>query len=158
MQAAVSAIAELPGLTDETNQGDRRHAEEWFPRSRQVQRLFECYLGHRGQVISSVFEDGVEDLACLDVPPGLGQERFNAFIAARLQALSYVAVIDAQAKTSIDRAHGQALLVALGFAKASPSFAEWDTIASWLVTFLPTRFRYKNTFTGPAIERSQVIR
>jgi hypothetical protein len=163
MRTAVASVASAPrSPTVETGFSGLSDSEEeraeWFPRSRHVQHLYECYLGHQDKVISSVFEDGTADLAQLNIPPSLTRSAFNNFVAARLQTLPVVATIDARSSSALDRPSGQALLADLGLAELSTGCEEWDRISSWLLAFLPKRFRIKNTYTGPALERSQLIR
>ena len=137
---------------------DDASVHEWFPRTRHVEHLYDCYLGHEGDLISSVFIDGVADLKDLHVSPGLSRAAFAQFIASRLQQLSYVAAIDARAVAALDRPHGQALLRDLGVAPDSPACQEWDRLANWLAEFLPFRFRMKQLWSGPALERSRLVR
>lgn len=152
------AVAALPVAVPSNSASAPGDDIEWFPRSREVRHLYDCYLGNQNEVISSVFEDGVADLMDLGIPEGLDVETFRDFIAARFQSLSYVASVDAHASTAIDRSAGQALLVELGVVQNAFGYDEWDTLNNWLLEFLPRRFRSKYTLTGPAIERSQLIR
>lgn len=130
----------------------------WFPQSLQVQRLFDCYEGKRDRVISSVYEDGQSDLLALNPPPGLNEPDFNRFVAARMHEVPIVAVIDATATRAVDRASGAQLLIESGVAADEQSLELWDIISAWLAHFFPGRYRIKVTFTGPALERSQVLR
>jgi hypothetical protein len=137
---------------------DSDDEDVWFPRSLQVQYLFDCYRGNEESVISSVFVDGLSDLQWLRVPQGLDRSSFTNYVAVRLQQLPYVAIVDESAAKAISRSQGQALLAHLGVAADSSACEDWDRLVGWLVTFLPRRFRVKQTYTGPALERSQLIR
>jgi hypothetical protein len=158
MQAAVDALAASSAIPLVASAEEVEEVAEWFPSSRQVQHLYDCYLGHQDKVISSVFEDGRLDVSGLCLPSGLGRESFENFVAARLQSLAYVAAVDARAIAPIDRRTGQGLLVDLGVARAAEDCTEWDTLSEWLLWFLPQRYRRIPTWDGPAISRSQLIR
>lgn len=130
----------------------------WFPQSLQAQRLFDCYRDRRDLVISSVFELGKRDLEALRPPEGLSQEEFRLFVASQLHQLPVVAHIDARARVPIDRQAGAGILHELGLSSGADATDSWDILAAWLTEFLAYRFRPKVTLTGPAIERSQLIR
>lgn len=158
-----AAVAELPSPSVKsgplvTPGGETGTPTSWFPRSLQVQHLFACYENRRDQVIESVYLDGMLDLAALDLPPGLDRSTFGAFVAARLQQVPVVASIDAAATRALDRNTGAGLLVAVESLPGDDALIAWDTISAWLLHFFPDRYRRKATFTGPALERSQVIK
>jgi hypothetical protein len=130
---------------------------EWFPRLTQVHRFFDCYTGRSDRVISSVYEDGRVDLCYLNPPTGLSEAHFNQFVAGRLQELSLVALIDASSTKALDLEGGIHLLIDAGVAVEADASEKWSTITAWLLKFFPTRYRSKQTYSGPAFERSQLI-
>lgn len=129
----------------------------WFPRSLQVHHLYACYSGRSDLVIETVYEDGLADLKALHAPPGLGQSQFERFVAARLQQVPIVSVIDSASRVALQRQAGADLLESSGVIPEVQALLAWDTISAWLLHFFPDRYRLKQTFTGPAIERSQLI-
>jgi hypothetical protein len=158
LQAAVDtlprqAMTVVPNPTREDD-GDKAL---WFPRTLQVQRLFDCYRGNENVVIASVFRDGVKDLNDLEVPEGLNEPEFKELIAARLFQLTITGVLDYEARTAVTRERGADLLVSLGLADGNDALDRWDVLAAWLVHFLPSRFRLKSTLAGPALDRSQRV-
>lgn len=159
MQVAVNALAADPTSKPLDPAPEPASVQEsWFPRSLQVQRLFDCYEGRRDEVIESVFKDGQLDLTSLAAPGGMNERTFDRFVAARLQQVPAVALIDAASATALDRTSGAHLLVGAGLVSEEEGIAAWDVISAWLLHFFPHRYRSKATFTGPALERSQVIR
>jgi len=161
--AMCAAVAALPSHSVQagplvTTDDEPGAAASWFPRSLQVQHLFACYENRRDQVIESVYVDGLDDLRALEPPPGLDRDTFSAFVAARLQQVPVVAAIDAAATRALDRTAGAGLLVAVENIPGDEALNAWDTISAWLLHFFPDRYRQKATFTGPALERSQVIK
>lgn len=133
-------------------------ASNWAPRSLQVQRLYDCYLGDDDSVIQSVFLDGIADLEMLDIPLDLSEIQFRTMVASRLQELPVVALIDSACGTSVDRGRGGQLLVDNDFASPDQAQELWDRMSAWLTHFFPHRYRTKMTFLGPELERSQILR
>ena len=132
-------------------------ATNWTPRSLQVQRLYDCYLGDDDSVIQSVFLDGTADLEVLDLPPNLSEADFRTMVSSRLQELPVVALIDSACGTSVDRGRGAQLLMDNDFAAEDDAQQLWDLMCAWLTHFFPLRYRMKMTFSGPELERSQIL-
>jgi hypothetical protein len=129
----------------------------WFPKSLQAQRLFSCYQGRHDQVIASVFADAALDLTQMRVPAGLDEKVFNAFVAARLQQLPVVAQVDSLAVRGVNREDGAAIVASEQRLGPGEELHAWDTLAAWLLHFMPTRYRMKTTLTGPVLDRSQLL-
>lgn len=132
--------------------------EEWFPQLMHVHHLFNCYQGKDDLVITSAFLDGQEDLKYLRVPQGLTEVKFSQFVAARLQGLSVVALVDSHTKVALDRTMGMHLLIRERFANEINAAEKWDTISAWLIKYFPKRYRIKHTTTGPALEKSHLVK
>lgn len=158
-KTAMEKLASVPQANSQLRDGeDRAGLDGWTPVSRQVQRLYECYQGNDDVVISSVYEDGLTDLAALEMPVNLSSADFVSVVASRLRTLSVVAAIDAAAVQAIDRAQGMELLIKGNFSTPDSAEASWDIWSAWLTHFFPNRYRVKSTVRGPALERSRILR
>ncbi len=134
--------------------------EYWAPASRYPQHLFECYSEQIDRVITSVYEDGVRDLAVLALPKGLSKSEFMAFVCARLQQVSFVGLIDVAAADGLDPVAGQAIADSVGIASGEGNGRtgrEWENLRQWLLYFLADRYREKHTIGGPVFERSVIF-
>lgn len=111
-----------------------RDPTAWCPITRRPENMFPFYSG-RSQFPDAVEAGLVEDLALLDIPAGLDEQRFKAVVQERLHAIPELrALVDGDRLSNIELR--QALAQRQGVSEEQ-AVRMTDNIAEWLRFFAP---------------------
>lgn len=144
LAAEVDAIAKLLAPHTDLPRVDvtHPHATAWVPTLRLPADLFVAY--HRGTaaLTSRSAAAAAEDLAVLDLPPGLDREQFDRLVGHRLLSYDVIRTIDRfvlepRRFGEVRRLIGD--LLELGRYEADES---WQTVMRWMLEFLPARYSH----------------
>lgn len=104
----------------------------WYPATRRPDRLYAAYLG-KDDAPPAVRKGYAQDLAFLDVPPGLNENAFNEVIRQRLGGMPEIArLVGGEQLTNLDI---QASVAARAAVSEREAQRIAETIAAWLRYF-----------------------
>lgn len=121
----------------------------WLPNYSAPWALWHVYKGDREEVVARLAQP---DLDALDVPPGLEEEQFNAYVgSALLQGLPGLAAQQLSNRSTYQAVQAlMSLCDDVGLAIEDPE-RQWNILALWISHFLPGN--YKHAIGGPALHR-----
>jgi len=100
--------------------------------------LFQAYGGTRPDMSGGAYIAALEDLACLDLPVGLSEVIFSAYISSALLASPMVSQVAQFAATP--RRFGEMRAFLKQISGTTNSTNDWQTLMRWLHYFQPDRF------------------
>lgn len=135
---------EEAAVTAEENEGPalpivvRREWSAWLPSCRAPEMLFQVYGGTRPDMSGGAYIAALEDLTCLDLPSGLPEATFSAYISSALLSSPMVAQVAQYAATA--RRFGEMRAFLKQISGTANSTNDWQTLMRWLLHFQPDRF------------------
>ena len=121
--------------------GTRREWSTWLPYCRAPEMLFQVYDGSRPDMSGGAYIAALEDLACLDLPVGLPEAIFSAYISSALIASPMVSQVAKFAATA--RRFGEMRAFLKQISGTTNSTNDWQTLMRWLLHFQPDRFEMR---------------
>ena len=112
----------------------------WLPLLRDPSDLFVAYRGSANRLSRNSSASAINDLAWLEVAPGLDRDSFEALVGTRLLQAKVVQQIDGL--LAEPRRFGEIrdlLANTLDLNREEASFA-WQTLMRWMLYFLPSRY------------------
>lgn len=118
--------------------------ETWLPQLRHPEKLFIAYSRGPEHLGTGSRLAAMSDLIALDVPAGLDQESFEAYVAIQLLQKTAIRKVDSFLATpqrfgavrDFLRSH-----ICNNSERADAEIA-WQTLMRWLLLFLPTRYQH----------------
>jgi hypothetical protein len=117
---------------------EHREWSDWLPSCRAPEMLFQVYGGTRPDMSGGAYIAALEDLACLDLPVGLPEAIFSAYVSTALLASPMVSQVAQFAATA--RRFGEMRAFLKQISGTSNSTNDWQTLMRWLLYFQPDRF------------------
>lgn len=128
----------------------------WVPLCPSPDRLFNVYADiNIWELVTAAERDARQDLAVLNVPPGLSRENFERFVAAALDQMPLVNEIDRKAASGLQDEAAIALLNEKGELSHDAEI-HWRIFKGWLTHFFPARYRRRSV--QEELVRSRTIR
>ena len=116
----------------------------WVPLCPSPDRLFNVYADiNTWKLVSAAERDARQDLAVLNVPPGLSRKTFERFVAAALDQMPLVNEIDRKAASGLQDEAALALLNEKADL-AHEAQTHWRIFKGWLTHFFPARYRRRS--------------
>lgn len=114
----------------------------WVPLLRRPEKLYPVYLGQFGDLMQASLEAAAKDLRGLDVPPGMDEREFVAYVGFLLLQEPLFQRIDDFVIRPRRFGEVSALLARLlgGTRDDLQSDITWQTIMRWLLYFLPNLY------------------
>jgi len=110
----------------------------WLPAYAQPKSLWRVYKGEREETISELARP---DLAALDLPAGLTEREFKAYVAsALLQGLPGQMAEELRNRSTYQAVERLKVLVDQAGLQIDDPERAWHTLSAWLAYFLPKRF------------------
>lgn len=138
------AFWELPQQTGEppTDTDIVIDLASWSPTLRHPPDLYHVYQGRTDIVTRASFDAATADLAWMNIPPGLTEAAFRAFVAVMLLQQPIIRKVDEFVATAQRFGAVRQFLRTLPCAR-QPNFdpsQAWQTLMRWLLYFVPSRY------------------
>lgn len=128
-----SAFHEQPA-----DEGGGEDMASWLPSYSQPRALWMVYIGQRGQTVTRLAEP---DLEAIDVPSGLSEEQFNAYVGnALLQGLPGLAAQELSNLSTFKAIEGLAAMASAAGLELNDPERRWNVLAAWAAHFLPDTY------------------
>lgn len=111
----------------------------WLPAGRDPEMLYFAYMGDLDSFTRSSKKAAIQDLGYLNLPPGLNQSAFEAYVAMELIQSHWVRRLDGFLNQP--RRFGEVSNWIRAEFGVEDSKHTWQTLLRWLLKFLPDQFR-----------------
>lgn len=146
---ALYAFEPVPRTIPEVDIGTR--PGDWRPVLRFPSDLFAFYSGNVDALSAAACEAAASDLAALQPPVGMTEDRFDCWIALALLQSPEFQAIDGFVTSSRRFGEMRTLLDARG---ASNGSRAWQTWMRWILHFLPDRLTFHTAQYSEIVSRS----
>jgi len=124
----------------------------WLPKCRAPEKLWDVYFDStnaRRRIVENAFLAACDDLAALEITPGLSQSHFKNYLTAVLLGMPIVQLVDAAAQSGLPTRDAIALIEKVTGSEPLPySAAEmWEILQAWLEYFFPDKYRSETADT-----------
>jgi hypothetical protein len=110
----------------------------WLPSYSVPRALWKVYSGERGETVTRLAQP---DLDALDIPAGLDEAQFNAYIgSALIQGLPGLAAQRLSNLSTYQAVQGLTALAAAAGVDVGDSERRWNALAAWVAHFLPDAY------------------
>ena len=137
-------------MHDEIQKGS---GEEWMPQSRYPDSLFLAYSGLQENLSSFALGAAVADLQHFDIPNGLNEKSFRAFIGMQLLQEPIIKKVDDAVLSEYRFGEMVQKLRQYVHDPSADMKALWQVLIRWLLYFLPERYVLKTYNYSEILER-----
>jgi len=127
--------------------------EEWIPKSRHPDSLFLAYSGIQENLSSFALGAAVADLQHFDIPNGLNEKSFRAFIGMQLLQEPIIKRVDDAVVSEYRFGEMVQKLRQYVHDPSADMKALWQVLIRWLLYFLPERYVLKTYNYSEILER-----
>ncbi len=132
-------------LQDEAESSSvKQESVYWLPQTRYPEHLYTVYSGELEQVTTATAKTSLEDLAFLQIPPGMSREAFEACVAGILLLLPITQELDQFVQSP--RRFGEMRQWLAQHPRTKEMNRDevtyaWQVLMRWLLYFLPSMYR-----------------
>ena len=128
----------LPKFREASGEERGANLAAWLPSYSVPRALWMVYIGERDETVTRLAQP---DLDALDVPAGLDEEQFNAYVgSALLQGLPGLAAQRLSNLTTYKAVEGLASLASDAGVEIEDPERRWNVLAAWVGYFLPNTY------------------
>jgi hypothetical protein len=116
--------------------------ETWLPTCHAPDRLYDAYRGRNDRMLTSAYQDALDDLRAINPPVGLDRDGFTAYVISKLEQHPVIRQLDdyvAIPRSSEEVSRYLSAQTALPPDISSTEAAE--ILKLWLLNFFPNRYR-----------------
>ena len=125
------------------NISDEILSSQWVPKCPVPEQLWNVYIGQgKDKMVTSAWKAAQMDLNALQVPEGLGEDMFKAYISSILKGMPMIQEIQSLASKTLTDAQAQDFLKTK-FHESTQSETErmWNVLKAWFICFLSDDYR-----------------